>query len=299
MTMAGRVCLVTGATSGLGLATASALAQMDATVILAGRTPQTCAAAVAAVRAQAPAARVDWVAADLASQGAVRALAEEVGRRHDRLDVLVNNAGAVFQRRRESPEGIELTLAVNHLAPFLLTTLLVDALLVAAPSRVVTVASVAHETADLDADDLDPGGAYRPYRAYARTKLANVMFTYELARRLEGTGVTANAVDPGLVRTEIGAKGGWLTGAAWRLTQRRHRRQAVGPADGAATIVYAASSPDLEGVSGAYLRHRRRVPSSTASMDRAAWARLWAASARLTGLDAAPDALSEPRTTSG
>lgn len=283
-----RIALVTGATSGLGLETARALARGGMAVVVHGRTPERCEAAVAEVRRTVPDARVEWVAGDLAAQAQVRALAAEVRRRHDRLHVLVNNAGAVFQSRRRSPDGIELTLAVNHLAPFLLTAELLGALRAGAPARVVAVSSVAHEGALIDFDDLQLERGYRPFAAYARSKLANLLFTYELDRRAAGTGVRANAVHPGLVRTAIGAKGGRLTGLGWWLVQRRHRRLAVGPQDGARAIVDVAAAPELEGVGGAYFAGGRRAVSSPASRDPEAAARLWAASEALTGAVSVP-----------
>src|SRR5262245_36486450 len=201
--------LVTGGTSGLGLATARALAREGATVVITGRSRERCEAAAADARA------AGWLAADFGDLRQVAALADEFEQRYGRLDVLVNNAGAVFQRRRLTADGLELTFVVNHLAAFLLTTRLLDTLKASAPARIVNVTSVAHTVGHIDFDDLALENGFRPYRAYGRTKLANVMFTYELARRLEGTGVTANAIHPGLVHTSIGAKGGRLTGLGW------------------------------------------------------------------------------------
>ena len=280
--MAGKVCLITGATSGLGLETACGVAALGATVVLAGRSDATCTAAVATVRARTGNPELDWLAADLSVQDEVRALAEEVTRRHSRVDVLVNNAGAVFQGRRLSADGVELTFAVNHLATFLLTTALLDSLRAATAARVVTVSSVAHERERLDFDDLQLERGYRPFRAYARSKLANLLFTYELARRLEGTGITVNAVNPGLVRTPLGAKDGRLVRLGWQLVQWRYRGVAVSAAEGARTSVYLASSPAVEGISGGYFSDCTAVPSSPASHDAAAQAKLWTVSQALT-----------------
>jgi NAD(P)-dependent dehydrogenase (short-subunit alcohol dehydrogenase family) len=267
--------LVTGATSGLGLSTARELARQGKNVIVTGRSAASCEAAAAEVSASG------WLAADFADLYQVAALADEFKHRFGRLDVLVNNAGAVFQQRRLTAQGFEMTFAVNHLAPFLLTTRLLDTLNESAPARIVNVASVAHAMEHLDIDDLQLARGYRPFRAYGRTKLANVMFTYELARRLAGTGVTANAVHPGLVRTGIGAKGGRLTGVGWSLTQWRYRRALVEPDQAAQTVVKLASSPETEGVSGAYFDGLTQGKSSEESRDPAAWARLWTASEEL------------------
>jgi NAD(P)-dependent dehydrogenase (short-subunit alcohol dehydrogenase family) len=272
-----KTVLVTGGTSGLGLETSRALARDGATVVLTGRDPARCAAAAG----ELPGA--EWIAADFGDLAQVAALADEVRRRHDRLDVLVNNAGAVFQRRRVTADGLELTFVVNHLAAFLLTTRLLDLLEAGAPSRIVNVASVAHSMEHLDFDDLQLTRGYRPFRAYGRSKLANVMFTYELARRLAGTGVTANAVHPGLVRTAIGSKGGRLTGVGWSLAQLRYRNAVIEPAEGARAIVRLAASPAMESVTGAYFDRETEVESSAESRDPAACARLWEVSERLVG----------------
>jgi retinol dehydrogenase 12 len=277
------VCLITGATSGLGFATARRLATEGAKVVVAGRTAAKAEAAANAI-ADAAGAPVDTLAADLASQQQVRDLAAEVGRRYERLEVLVNNAGAIVPRRQVTLEGVELTQATNHLAPFLLTNLLRPLLAESAPSRIVTVSSHAHARAKLDPDDLAPNGRYIPFQAYARSKLANLLFTYELARRLEGTGVTANAVNPGLVRTGLGTNNGLIRDAAWRLTHLRYRNVSLTPDQGADTICFVATSPIVASVTGRYFQERHPVPSSARSTDRAAAERLWATSARLTGL---------------
>jgi NAD(P)-dependent dehydrogenase (short-subunit alcohol dehydrogenase family) len=194
---------------------------------------------------------------------------------------LVNNAGAVFQGRRLTADGLEMTFVVNHLAPFLLTTRLLDALVSSAPARIVNVTSVAHSMERLDFDDLQLANGYRPFRAYARTKLANVMFTEELARRLAGTGVTANAVHPGLVRTDIGAKGGRVTRVVWSLTQLRYRKAVVAPEQAARAVARLACSPDVDGVTGAYFDGETRAEASAESRDPAACERLWTVSEQL------------------
>jgi retinol dehydrogenase-12 len=278
------VCLITGATSGLGFATAHRLAAGGANVVIVGRTAAKAEASAQAIANLAGGAQIDWLAADFAVQRQVRDLAAEFRRRYSRLDVLVNNAGAIIPRRQVTPEGVELTLAVNHLAPFLLTNLLRPVLTESAPSRVVNVSSVAHERARLDTDDLAPERRYIPFRAYARSKLANLLFTFELARRLEGTGVTVNAVDPGLVRTGLGTNNGLLRDAAWRLTHLRYRKVSLTPAQGADTICFLATSPSVASVTAGYFRERRPVPSTAQSTDPVAAERLWSTSERLTGL---------------
>jgi NAD(P)-dependent dehydrogenase (short-subunit alcohol dehydrogenase family) len=283
--MTGKVCLITGGTRGIGLATARRLTRLGANVVIVGRTAATCTAAVNALQASEPGATVDWLAADLAVQADVRAVAAEFQRRHERLDVLVNNAGTIMRKRVVSPERVELTLAINHLAPFLLTGLLLDMLKVSAPARVVTVASSAHERSQADFSDLQLRRGYRPYRAYARSKLANLLFTYELGRRLEGSGVTANAVDPGLVRTGLGRSNGVLLDLAWGLTHTRYKSVSLTPDQGADTIVFLASSPDLAACSGGYFFQRKPAESSAASRDVRAAQDLWSLSEQLTSDD--------------
>jgi NAD(P)-dependent dehydrogenase (short-subunit alcohol dehydrogenase family) len=274
--------MVTGATSGLGLATARQLAALGATVIVVGRDAGKCAAVAASISSGSADGAVDWLVADFADPEAVRRLAAEAQERHSRIDVLVNNAGATYPTRRLTPEGVELTLAVNHLAPFLLTMLLLDRLRESAPSRIVNVASVAHEHARFDFDDPAMERGYRPFAAYGRSKLANLWFTYELARRLEGSGVTVNAVHPGLVRTALGDHSGALRRAGWRLLHVAYRRVSLSPEEGAAAITHLATAQELEDVTGRYFVGRRPAESSPASRDTAAAARLWALSEELT-----------------
>jgi NAD(P)-dependent dehydrogenase (short-subunit alcohol dehydrogenase family) len=267
--------VVTGATSGLGLAAAEQLAAQGAHVVVVGRHPDRCAAAAERITGEA-------LVADLSRQDEVRRLAEEIAGRHPRVHVLVNNAGTVSQRRRLTADGLELTFAVNHLAPFLLTRLLREALVAGAPARVVNVTSVAHERERLDFDDLQCERGYRPFPVYARSKLANLLFTYELARRWDGAQVTANAVHPGLVDTRLGDKAGLLARVVWRAIHLRYRRVSVAPQEGARTIVQLATAPDLTGVSGRYFAGGREAASSAYSRDPEVAARLWEASERLT-----------------
>jgi NAD(P)-dependent dehydrogenase (short-subunit alcohol dehydrogenase family) len=276
--------MVTGATSGLGLATARQLARLGATVIVVGRDAARCTAASASISSAAAPGAVDWLVADFAELDAVRRLAEEAQERHARIDVLVNNAGATYPKRYLTPDGVELTLAVNHLAPFLLTTLLLDRLCKSAPARIVNVASVAHEGAHFDFDDPAMERGYRPFAAYGRSKLANLWFTYELARRLDGSGVTVNAVHPGLVRTALGNHSGPLRRAGWQLLHVAYRKVSLSADEGAAAITHLATAPELEGVTGRYFVDGRPAESSPASRDPAAAARLWALSEELTSV---------------
>ena len=281
--MDGRVCLVTGATSGIGRETALELARRGATVALVARDPVRGEGTLAEVKRAAAGAPPLLFRADLGSLPDVRRLAGEVSHRLPRLDVLVNNAGAIHMERKRSADGHEMTFAVNHLAPFLLTNLLLPKLRASAPARVVNVASDAHRPATLDLDDLMGERSYRGMRAYSQSKLANVLFTYELARRLDGTGVTTNALHPGVVATGFGRNDpGWL-----RVAVRLLSPFLLDARRGAATTLHVATAPELEGVTGRYFARSREADSSPASHDREAQRRLWEASERLTGLAAA------------
>src|SRR5215210_2291518 len=206
--MGGKTALITGGTSGIGKATAVALAAMGADVVVVGRNQERGEAAVKEIKGQSHSESVELMLADLSAQDEVRRLAEAFLERHDRLDVLANNAGLVQSKRTETPDGIETTLAINHLAPFLLTNLLLDRLKQSAPSRVITVSSEAQRWGNMDFDDLQSRRNYRGMPVYGMTKLANIMFTYKLAERLEGSGVTANCFHPGAVNTNFGQNNG-------------------------------------------------------------------------------------------
>ncbi len=279
-TMKGKVCLVTGATSGIGEVAATELARRGARVLIVGRSPERCAATLERIRSSTGATAVESIVADLSSQADVRRLAEQVRERCDRLDVLLNNAGGMFLDRRESPDGIELTLALNHLSYFLLTEQLLPLLKASAPSRIVNVASDAHKGASIDFDDIQGRRRYRGWRAYQQSKLANILFTYELARRLEGTGVTANTLHPGFVRTNFFAD---FTGWVGFIMKLGASMIAISPEAGARTSIHLATSPDLAGVSGQYFVKSRPARSSPQSHDRAAADRLWRLSEELTG----------------
>jgi NAD(P)-dependent dehydrogenase (short-subunit alcohol dehydrogenase family) len=277
--MGGKVALVTGGTSGIGKATAMALAAMGADVIVVGRDRERGERATEEIRAQTG-AKVDLALADLSSQAEVRALAEEFKRRYDRLDVLVNNAGLVQSTRTETVDGLESTFAINHLAPFLLTNLLLDMLKESAPSRVITVSSEAERWGNIDLDDLQSKKSYRGFPVYGMTKLANIMFTYELAERLKGTGVTATCMHPGAVNTRFGTSNrGPMT-----LLFRAFKPFMRTPDQGADTVIWLASSPEVEGLSGRYYSDRKPLEPKKIANDPAARRRLWEESERLTGL---------------
>ena len=280
--MAGQVCVVTGASSGIGKAASLALARLGATVVLVCRNAERGEAALAEVSAAAVAGKPALEITDLSSMAQVRELAGRLSRR-DRIDVVVNNAGLVLGDRRVTPDGFEYTFAVNHLAPFLLTNLLRANLLASAPSRVVTVSSAVHRGARLDLDDLQSERHYSGLRAYANGKLANILFTRELARQLDDSGVTANCLHPGSVKTGFGNEGGTLlkVGLSAILPSLRS------PEMGAFTLVYLASSPAVTDVTGGYYVSAARRRPSRAARNEATARRLWQLSAELTGLDGA------------
>jgi len=270
----GRRVVITGATNGIGLAAAEALAQRGAMLAIVARSETRARHAVARIRSAAGSGvEVDVLLADLASQASVRGLAAEVLARHPRLDVLVDNAGAMFATRQVTGDGVEATWAVNHLAPFLLTTLLLDRLKESAPARIVVTASDAHRGARIPFDDLQ---ALRSYRArgfarYGESKLANFLFAAELARRLEGTGVTANCFHPGLVASGFNRNNGPLLSAAMTLLKPFSRS----PEKGADTLVWLVDSPEVGGESGGYFVDRRRATPAPAALDMEAARRLW------------------------
>jgi NAD(P)-dependent dehydrogenase (short-subunit alcohol dehydrogenase family) len=276
--MDGQICVVTGATSGIGRAVATALGRLGAQLVLVARDRDRGEATAAGlVAAGAPPPRLEI--ADLASMTQVRALADRLGAL-ERIDVLVNNAGLLAGQRRVTADGFEEVFAVNHLAPFLLTSLLLGTLTAAAPARVITVTSGAHAAARLDLDDLQMEREWDPWRAYASSKLANILFTRELARRLAGTGVTANCAHPGMVRTRFGREARLPMRAAVTLA----RPFMLSPERGASTIVYLATSPEVASATGGYyVRRQQREPSPAARDDTTAQ-RLWQLSAELTGL---------------
>ncbi len=281
--MSGKVVIVTGSTDGIGKATARALAAMGATVVIVGRNPDKTTATVEELRAATGNEQIEGMLADFASLAQVRQLADAFKQKRDRLDVLINNAGAVFAKRGETEDGFEQTFGVDHLAPFLLTNLLLDLLKQSAPSRIVNVSSEGHKVSGMRFDDLQAERRYTAMGAYGQAKLANVLFTYELARRLRGTGVTVNALHPGSVASNFGAGQAGLLAPVIRFFITRF---GITPEEGAQTSVYVASSPDVAGVTGKYWIKSKPVRSSAASYDNEAAERLWQISAEMTGLAA-------------
>jgi retinol dehydrogenase-14 len=278
--MEGQVCVVTGSSGGIGFETARGLAKKGAEVVIVGHHRGRGEGAVARIREEYPAAAVDFVLADLSRLDEVRRLAGSLQAQYERLDVLVNNAGGFFLRRRETADGLEMTLALNYLAPFLLTNLLLARLQASAPARIVNVSSAMHENGSIHWGDLQLEQGYNGMKAYGQSKLALLLFTYELARRLEGSGVMANALHPGFVATNIGQQQP-LVRPFMRIL---YFFVAKSPEEGAETPIYLASSPEVEGVSGQYFVDKKPVASSEASHDREAARRLWETSERLTEL---------------
>jgi NAD(P)-dependent dehydrogenase (short-subunit alcohol dehydrogenase family) len=272
----GQTCVVTGASGGIGRETARALAGRGARVVLVCRDQVKGEAARADIAAGG--GEVDLELCDLSSQASIRELAGRLQRGHARIDVLVNNAGLILPTRSTTVDGFETTFATNHLGYFLLTTLLLDLLRASAPARVVNVSSEAHRGATLDFDDLQSERSYSSWTAYGRSKLANIYFTYELAERLRGSGVTANCLHPGVVASGFGrGKPGIMR---WAVTIARPFM--INEAKGAATSIYLASSPEVEGVTGKYFAREREKRSSAVSYDVGARRRLWEASEALT-----------------
>ena len=283
--MRGKVCIVTGATGGIGRVTARELARRGAALVIIGRNRERGEAAVAEAQAIGGNSAV-FLAADLSSQNDIRRLSGEILDRHPRIDVLVNNAGGMFRRRRLSADGIEMTFALNHLSYYLLTHLLLPALAQAPAARIVNVASAAHRGTAIDFDNLQGERGYRGLTAYKRSKLANICFTFELARRLEGRTVSVNALHPGFVATDIGARCDWMATIAWRLVSRF----AIDVEKGAQTSLYLAASKDVEDVNGRYFLDCRPAAPSAPASDRDVQRKLWDISAAMTGVSPAwPD----------
>jgi len=276
------VCIVTGASSGIGLETARGLAAQGATLVAVCRSRERGEVALASIRESTGNADLHLVLADLSAQASIRQLAKELVARWPRLHVLVNNAGVVETRRRLTADGIETVFAVNHLSYYLLTRLLLNRLQESAPARVVNVSSDAHRFAKLDWENLQGEKGWGFMRQYGLSKLCNILFTQELAKRIAGSGVTVNALHPGAVGTRLGQNNGAWAKALTLLL----RPFFLTPAQGAETSIYLASSPDVEGVSGGYfVKRRRQAPTPEASNPGNA-AQLWELSARLTGLPA-------------
>ncbi len=275
-----RICLITGATSGIGKAAATLLAGQGYDMVLTGRNPDKVANTVEEIRAKTGSHAVHGLVADFADLGQVRRLAGQFKEQFPRLDVLINNAGAYFNKRQRTGYAVEKTFLVNHLAPFLLTNLLLDSLKKSSSARIVNVSSNAHENARLDLNDLNFDRFYFGFWAYGRSKLANLLFTYELSRRLSGKNITANALHPGRVGTDIFKTDFSILGGPFKWFMERI---SLTPEQGADNTVYLASSPDVEGISGKYFVKRRAVPSSPLSYDERLAHQLWEVSERITG----------------
>lgn len=281
--MQGKTVLVTGATNGIGKVTATELAKMGAQVVIIGRSAAKVDATLNEIRAKSGGkAQVSALVGDLSLMSEVRRLAAEFRQQHSRLDVLVNNAGGVFSERKVTAEGLEWTFALNHMSYFLLTNLLLDLLKASAPSRIVSVSSGAHTMGKLNFDDLQNEQNYNMggFRAYSQSKMMNIQFTYALARRLAGSGVTANVLHPGAVATGFGMNNGSLMLRLFGL----FRPFMLTPEKGADTMIYLASSPEVEGVSGQYFDRRKSIRSVAYSYDEAAQERLWEMSEQIAGI---------------
>jgi len=279
--MTNKICVVTGATSGIGLETAKALALMGANVIVVGRNAKKCIATVTELKKQTGNALIESMCADLSELSQVRNLARELKQKYPHIDVLVNNAGAYFKSGRyESTEGYEMTLALNYLSPFLLTSLLVDSLKKSDQGRIINVSSNAHFKGEIRLDDLQSQKDYDGFKAYAQSKLALVLFTYELARRLTNTRITVNALHPGLVATNFGKNNGLLRFYLRRLIKRHE----ISAEEGARTCIYLATSPDVDEITGGYFVEEKQVASSNDSYDQNLAKKLWEVSEILTNL---------------
>lgn len=266
--------VVTGGTSGIGQVAAETLASQGARIVLIARDQTRAADTMAKLRAAGPHAKHSMHLADLSSIVQTRSLGEQIAAAEPRIDVLINNAGAVFSRRQLTPEGLEMTFATNHMAYFVLTQALLERLMVTTGARIVSTSSSAHASGELDFEDLQSEQSYSAFRAYATSKLCNVLFTRELVRRLAGTGVTANCLHPGFVASRFGSRSGGLI----QFISPMAKLFAVTPKQGAETITYLATSPQVAGMTGLYFHKRNPISTNPAAQNDAAAKRLWAAS---------------------
>jgi NAD(P)-dependent dehydrogenase (short-subunit alcohol dehydrogenase family) len=272
-----KTIVATGATSGIGEAAALALAGMGARIVIVARDEARAKATMQKLEAKAPGLDHRLHLADLSSMAETRKVGAAITASEPRIDVLINNAGALFSNRRVTPDGLELTFALNHMAYFALTEALRDKLIASAPARIVSTSSVAHERENLDFNDLQSADGYGGLKVYSRSKLANILFTRELARRLAGTGVTANCLHPGVVKTRFGDSSGGVLGLLIPFL----RLFFISPEQGAATLVYLASSPEVADTTGGYFVKRKLTEPSAAARDDAAAKRLWIESEKL------------------
>ncbi|MCB9418627.1 MAG: SDR family oxidoreductase [Ardenticatenaceae bacterium] len=281
--MQGKIVMVTGASAGIGKITAQELARRGAHVVMVARSRERGEEALAEIQKATGSHQLDLLLADLSSQESIRQLAAEFRNRYSHLHVLVNNAGAFFMKRQESVDRLEMTFALNHLGYFMLTNLLLDVVKASTPARIVNVSSMAHQQGRLDFTNLQNKKSYRGFQVYAQSKLANLLFTYELARRSEGSGVTVNALHPGFVTSNFAKN----NGAAARLVMNLAGWLRVGrtPEQGAETSIYLASSPEVAGVTGRYFIDKNAVHSSKASYNESDARQLWQISEQLTGLE--------------
>jgi len=270
-TLDGKTILVTGATNGIGLISARELARQGAHTVIVGRDNQKCASTIEDIKRETANSEVEYIVADLSTRDGVQHAAHEFKKRHTRLDVLLNNAGALFMQRQVTPDGIEMTFALNHLNYFHLTILLLDILKSSGASRVINVSSGAHQGARMNFEDPQYEKHYDGLTAYGQSKLANVLFTYELARKLEGTKVTTNALHPGFVNTGFAKNNNWIVKAGMALLSPIQRS----PERGAETSIYLACSPEVDGVTGKYFVDSKPVPSDPASYNHATSEWLW------------------------
>jgi NAD(P)-dependent dehydrogenase (short-subunit alcohol dehydrogenase family) len=288
MTMQGKICLITGGTNGIGKSTAQELARRGATIVIVGRNAQKTSQVVEEIRSATGNQNVNSLLADLSSQQEVRCLANDFKSNYPQLHVLLNNAGGTFTTRQLSVDGIEMTLALNHLAYFLLTNLLLDTLKASAPARIINVSSNAHSGGKIDFDNMQGERSYSSFGPYGNSKLANILFTTELTRRLEGTGVTVNALHPGFTNTGFGKNNSGLLmkiiGVVVPLIARS-------PEEGAKTSIYLASSPEVQSITGKYFVDCKVTQPAPQAADSAVAKKLWDVSAELVHLaDAVPEA---------
>lgn len=273
-----KTAIVTGATNGIGLVTARELAKQGIHVVIVSRSREKCELTISQIKKETGNSTIEFIASDLSVMANVRQVAHEFLKRHSRLDILVNNAGAIFFQRLVSQDGYEMTFALNHLSYFLLTDLLLDTLKSSAPSRIINVSSEAHQGGRINFDDLMLERSFTAFGAYSASKLANLLFTYQLAENLSGTQVTANALHPGFVSTGFAKNNGGLIKLGMGISGLFARK----PEKGAETSIFLATSPEVEGVSGNYFSDCKEIKSSTSSYDKVTQKRLWIESLALT-----------------